>query len=74
MQKVMRFNLHISYDTYLLVYQGHAEYIITTATDGRTVQFPAEVVKSFLTREGIHGFFEITFNQQNKFQSITKLA
>ena len=74
MYKVVQFHLRISYDDYLLVYQGHAKSIITTATDGRKVEFPAEVVKPYLTRNGILGFFEIVFTQRNKFQSIKKLA
>ena len=73
MHKVMQFYLRISYDDYLLVYQGHAKSIIATATDGRLVQFPAEVVKPYLTHSGIQGFFEIVFNRCNKFQSIKKL-
>jgi len=73
MKKTMQFHLTIGYDKYLMVYQGHADSIVTTATDGQKVQFPAEIVKPYLTRNGIHGFFEITFNRQNKFQSIKKI-
>lgn len=73
MRQVMQFYLRINYDDYLLVYQGHAKYIVTTATDGRRIQFPAEVVRPYLTRDGIRGFFEITFSQRNKFQSIKKI-
>jgi len=70
----MQFHLNISYDKYLLVYQGHANSIVATASDGRKIQFPADIVKPYLTRRGIQGFFEITFNRNNKFQSIKKIS
>jgi len=74
MTKIMQFHLNISYDKYLLVYQGHASKIVATATDGRNIQFPAEIVKPYLTRRGIQGFFEIAFNRNNKFLSLKKIS
>ena len=74
MKRAMQFYLNVSYDKYLLVYQGHAEYIVTKATDGRTIQFPADIVRPYLTRKGVEGFFEIAFDHYNKFQSIKKLS
>lgn len=74
MNRVIHFNLNLSYDKFLHVYKGEAKYVITTANDGRTIRFPAEVLKPYLTREGVHGKFAISFNELNKFQSLEKLG
>jgi len=67
------FSLNLSYDKYLYVYQGHAKYVVTTAYDGRTVQFPAEILKPYLTHKGVQGHFVIYFDKNNKFKSLEKV-
>jgi len=74
MPKVMHFYLDLSYEKFLNVYKGHADAVVARATDGRTIQFPANCIKQFLTPNGIQGFFLIEFDNNNKFQSIKKLS
>lgn len=69
----IRFALKLSYDQYLKVYQGVAQNVSVVADDGRRVAFPAGRIQSFLTREGIHGYFEMELTAENKFVSIKKL-
>ncbi|MBU2570676.1 MAG: DUF2835 domain-containing protein [Gammaproteobacteria bacterium] len=69
----IRFRLNLSYDQYLGVYQGLAKTISVIADDGRRIEFPAGNIQSFLTRQGIHGHFEMELTPQNKFVGIKKL-
>ena len=71
MQKIC-VSLNISPERYLAFYRGTAKIIIATAEDGRRVQFPVNVVRKFVTREGIRGRFVIVFDDQNKFKSIER--
>jgi len=70
----IRFNLGISADQFLLVYQGSAKNISTRADDGRIIRFPAQNIKQFLTRDGIYGYFEMELTGTHKFVAIKKLA
>ena len=65
--------LAINTQEFARLYRGHAHDVICTAKDGRTVQFPASVLRQFLTHNGVHGEFEIFFSADNKFSKIEKL-
>lgn len=73
MTQLIRFNLNIGYDRYLGVYQGISKTVRVKAEDGRIVEFPAVKIRPFLTREGIHGHFEMKLSSEHKFIDITKL-
>ena len=64
--------LNISSERFQAYYQGTVESVVTTASDGRTVKFPARVLRTFLTYQGIKGTFEITFDSNLKFQAIRR--
>ena len=65
--------LAISAQEYERFYRGQARNVICTAKDGRTIQFPAAILRQFLTHDGIYGDFNICFTFENKFKSIQKL-
>ena len=67
------FKLAISAEAYLSVYKGHARTISTMAFDGRRVEFSADRMKEFLTREGVNGVFEMEITAKKKFLSIKRL-
>lgn len=69
----LRFYLSLSYDQYFKVYQGLTKNVSAVADDGRRIVFPAGNIQSFLTKEGIHGYFEMTLTTENKFVAIKKL-
>lgn len=73
MNKSIHFKLQLSYDEYSAVYTGHAKHVIAQATDGRTLRFPADILKPYLTKSGIMGTFIIHFDENNKFQSLEKV-
>ncbi len=66
----IRFTLSLSYDQFFQVYQGIAKNVSVIAEDGRRVAFPAGRIQSFLTRQGINGYFEMELTPENKFVSI----
>lgn len=72
MQQIL-VSLTISKDEFMRLYQGTARSVVTRATDGRTVRFPASILRPFLLHDGISGVFKITFNDQGKYQGIEKL-
>ncbi len=69
----MRILLNISAEQYRRYYQGGVSSVVARSHDGRTIQFPANILKPFVTHSGINGEFEIFFDSDNRFQKIEKL-
>ncbi len=65
--------LNISPERFQAYYYGAVEHVVATAIDGRTVQFPARVLRPFLSYQGIQGIFNITFDANMKFHSIHRV-
>ena len=61
--QLIRFSMQLSYEQYLKVYQGIAKNIAVTDDKGRKIVFPAGNIQSFLTKDGIKGYFEMEFLQ-----------
>ena len=70
----LRFRLTMPAELYLNYYQGKAQAVMVETLDGRTLQFPAQVLQRFVTHAGIHGLFEIEFDEQNKFVDIRRVS
>jgi hypothetical protein len=68
------FDLRLPADEYLRVYQGSARDVVTRAIDGRTVRFPANILKPYLLHAGIFGRFRIHFDEQGRFTRIEKIS
>jgi len=68
-----RFRINLSAEAYLHYYQGSARAVIVMAEDGRRIQLPAGRLRPFLLKDGIHGRFEITLDENNKLMEIQKL-
>ncbi len=66
-------NLSISPEAYQRLYAGMAKHVTATAVDGRRVQFPANILRPYVTHQGIRGRFRIQFSDDNRFESILKL-
>lgn len=69
----IRFSLNLSYDQFLAVYQGQAKRVSVIADDGRRIEFPAGKIQSYLTKNGVQGYFEMTLTEENKFVNIEKI-
>lgn len=66
-------DLSISADEYQKLYEGSAKQVFTYARDGRSVRFPAHILRSFVSHQGVFGSFAIEFDQNNRFVRIDKL-
>ena len=66
------FRLSISAEQYKAYYQGKVQFIQVQSVDGRRIRFPANAVRQYLTMDGIHGEFEIQFDQNNKLIGVVK--
>lgn len=69
----LRVPLTIPADEYEQYYRGAAKVVIATSSDGRRVQFPANVLRPFLTHSGIHGEFILVFDHNFKFVAIHRV-
>jgi Protein of unknown function (DUF2835) len=69
----LRFQLSLSSDKYLAYYKGKANSIQTRSIDNKKIRFPASAVRKFLSHDGIHGLFEIQFDENNKLIKIEKI-
>lgn len=67
-------DLNIHRDEWLRLYRGEAKIVRTRSRDGRSVQFPANILSSFTSHEGVRGSFIIRFSPNGKFHSIDRLA
>ena len=64
--------LAISPEKYKAYYQGQVQFIQAQSNDGRSIRFPANAVRQFLTVEGVHGEFEIRIDQNNKLVGVSR--
>jgi hypothetical protein len=69
----VRFGLHISAEAMEEYYRGAAQAVHVTCDDGRTVRFPARVLRPFVTRAGVHGRFALFFDSDGRFVRIEQL-
>lgn len=73
MARTIIVDLSISAEEYLKLYEGVAQNANAVARDGRRVQFPAHILRPYVTRSGIFGTFEISFDENLKFSAIRRL-
>ena len=60
------FELHLSSEKFLDFYRGRARNVSVQCTTGQTVQFPANLLRKFVSPEGVHGRFVLTCAANNK--------
>jgi len=71
--RAISFSLAISADDYLRFYQGKARNVSVRTDDGCRTEFPAEHLRPFVTHDGIHGRFELVFDEMNKFVELRRV-
>lgn len=69
----LRFKLSITSEDYLRYYQGQAGQISVTTDEGQRLVFPAEHLRVFVRHDGIHGRFELEFDQDNRFMALRRI-
>ena len=73
MRRSLQVSVSISRDEYLKWYQGAASTVLATTTTGQKVRFPANILRPFVTHEGVQGSFVIYFDDNNKFSDIRRI-
>lgn len=69
-----RFRLAIPAEQYLAYYEGAARQVVVTLANGQNLQFPADSLRAFVSREGVYGEFVLRVNAQNKLQAIERVG
>ena len=64
--------LRISKDEYLKYYARQGINVYATSIHGQSICFPAKILQRYVTHSGIEGTFEIFFDDQGRFQSVTR--
>lgn len=71
--KQYSFDLYISYDQFMSVYQGHARHIVIHSEQGVSIQLPAQNFLPFVSQLGVRGYFRLTTDDHNKFIKLEQL-
>jgi len=66
-------SLSITYDEFEAVYRGAAKHVFANTMEGKSMRFPADILRPFLTRDGIQGRFRVLFDSNHKFSGIQKI-
>jgi len=54
-------------------YEGSVSAAVARTTDGRTIRFSANILRSVVQTNGVHGIFELVLDENRKFVSIKRL-
>ncbi len=65
--------INITAHEFVQYYQGAVDSILATTTDGRTIKFPINILRPFVKSNGVHGKFELVFNDQFKLVSVNRV-
>lgn len=70
----LHFRISITAQEYLRYYQGNADSVQVTASNGKIIQFPAGALQKFLDHTGIHGSFRVIFDENNKLVRVERVS
>jgi len=55
-------------------YRGVARDVVAKSVDGRTGRFPANVLRPFVTPDGVAGAFVLVYDEKNKFVEMRRVG
>lgn len=58
----------------LYYYEGEVDTVVAKTTDGRIIRFPANILRSVVQSNGVYGTFELVFDENHKFVSISRIG
>lgn len=73
-QYLLRIVLDISAHDIQRYYEGAARDVSAIAADGRRIQFPANILRSVVSHDGVRGEFELNFSEDHKFIAIRRIS
>ena len=65
--------LRIGADEFQRLYTGTIKDVVSRSQDGLRVRFPANILRPYVTHDGVSGRFHIHFDDDNRFQGIEKI-
>ena len=74
MPQPIRFRLNLSSGHYLRYYQGQASRVSVLAEDGRRIEFPANTLRPFVTRQGVKGYFQLVVDENNRLLRLERIG
>jgi len=66
------FTLHLSAEEYLQYYEGVVNAIQVRSFCGKIIQFPADKMRDFVLKDGVHGTFIMQLDNNSKLISIRR--
>ncbi len=73
MTRAVTVTINISPDDYVKAYQAPGKTVWAVDSEGRSIRFPANILRPFVEHDGIHGRFRIEFNELGKFSRIDRI-
>ncbi len=73
MHQHLRVVLKIPAYQLLYYYEGEVDTVAARTTDGRIIHFPANILRSVVQNHGVYGTFELVFDENHKFVSISRV-
>ena len=70
----VRFSLRIAPEQMEEYYRGAVDKVAAVAEDGRTIYFPARVLRSFVTHAGVVGSFVMRYDSRGRFHSMERVG
>lgn len=67
-------NIAISAEEFQRLYEGNVKTVFAHSIDGRSIRFPAGILRPFVLHTGVRGTFEIEFDEENRFKAIKRLG
>ncbi|PUA30043.1 MAG: hypothetical protein B0W54_05810 [Cellvibrio sp. 79] len=67
-------NIAISAEEFQRLYEGNVKTVFAHSIDGRSIRFPAGILRPFVLHTGVRGTFEIEFDEENRFKTIKRLG
>ncbi len=69
----IRFFLNIPAERFVEYYRG-VRQVQTTSVDGRRIQFPANILQPYVTREGVHGEFVLQHDDRHRLIALKRIG
>jgi hypothetical protein len=67
------FSINLSAQAYLLYYRGCVSKVVVQCAGGATIQFPALLLKPFVSSGGIAGNFVLTCDEHGKGSEVKRV-
>ncbi len=73
MGSIFYIHLNITAAEFENYYAQNINSVIATSHDGRLVQFPANILRPFVTASGVQGEFKLVMDKDTKLKSINRI-